>query len=216
MRFRLYLISIAVLFLISCSGSAPVIDELQWRVLNRDNGSNRFEEISLFLRVSDLDGDEDPALITVSAGDTGLIWRFPEEDWIREIQDGSEWLGLPGIIPLSGFRLPDALYTLRLEDLAGKSSEIRFRPDPDRLPLEQLDWPEAEISNGVLKLRGPYREGILIFRDSELKSLKMVSALTGTEIDFPEAAWWELWISEKDISGGFRLGPYPVSESNTK
>lgn len=208
--------SIAVLFLISCSGSAPVVEELHWRVLNRDDGFSRFEEISIFLRVSDLDGEEDPAMITVSAADTGLVWRFPEEDWIREMQDGSEWLGLPGIIPLSGFRMPDALYTLRLEDLAGKSSEISFRPDPDRFQLDQLDWPVAELDNGVLKLSGPYLKGFLIYRDIESQSLNVVSAVSGTEIDFPDAAWWELWFSEKDISSGFRLGPYPISGSDTK
>lgn len=216
MKSQLCLISFVVLFLLSCSGSAPVIEELQWRVLNRDDGTNRFEEISVFLRVSDLDGAEDPALITISAGDTGLVWRFPEEDWIREVEDGTEWLGLHGIIPVSGFRLPDAQYTLRLEDLAGKSSEIKFRPDPDRLQLEQIVWPEAELNNGVLKLSGPYQVGFLILRDNEYKSLNTVSASTGTVFNFPEAEWWELWFSEKDISGGFRLGPYPVSGSNAK
>lgn len=202
--------------MVSCSGSAPVIEELQWRILNRDDGSLRYEEISVFLRVSDIDGAEDPALITISAGDTGLIWRFPQEDWEREVQDGSEWLGLPGIVPLSGFRMPDVLYTLRLEDLAGKSNEISFRPDPDRSGLDQIVWPEAELTDGVLKLSGPYQEGFLILRDSEFKSLNTVSAGTGTVVNLSEAVSWELWFSEKDTSAGFRLGPYPISESDTE
>ena len=69
---RIAIFIIVVLLMFSCSGTSPVIDDIQWRILYRDDGQNRYEELSMFVRVSDPDGSEDPALITVSAGTTGL------------------------------------------------------------------------------------------------------------------------------------------------
>ncbi len=208
---RITAFTIAVLFMYSCSGTAPVIEDIQWRVLYRDDGQNRYEELSMFIRVSDPDGAEDPALITVSAGSTGLIWRFPAEEWISGSQDGVEWLGLPAMIPLYRFRLPDTLYTLRLEDLAGRSDETTFRPDPDRPSIENLVWPEAELLNDTLLLDGPYDSGSLILRNDQFKRVGVQQVSSGFELSDTEAIWWELWIPLNDISGGFRLGPYPVS-----
>jgi hypothetical protein len=215
-KIRYSVFALALLILISCSGSAPVIEEVKWRVLYRDDGTNRFEELSMFLRISDTDGTEDPAIITVSAGNTGLLWRFPAEEWISHSQDGAEWLGLPGMIPLYEFRLPDALYTLRLEDLAGRSSEVTFRPDPERPQLGDLEWPDAEIRDGTLVLQGPHESAYLILRDEELNPVDVISVTRGSEIGETEAIWWELWISLDEFSNGFRLGPYLLSISDTE
>lgn len=213
---RIAVFTIAVLFMYSCSGTAPVIEDIQWRVLYRDDGQNRYEELSMFVRVSDPDGAEDPALITISAGSTGLIWRFPAEEWISGSQDGVEWLGLPAMIPLYGFRLPDTLYTLRLEDLAGRSDELTFRPDPDRPSIENLEWPEAELQNNTLLLDGPYDSGSLILRDDQFKPVGIQQVSSGSELSNTEAIWWEIWIPLNDITGGFRIGPYPVSAQETE
>jgi len=207
----------ALLLLISCSGSVPVIDDIKWRVLYRDDGVNRFEELSVFLRISDPDGPEDLSIIRISAGDSSFIWRFPRDAWLIDTVSGVEWYGLPGIIPLDGFRLPDTLYTLKLEDLAGRSDERTFRPDPDRPELEQLNWPRVYFENEVLHLEGDFDEGMLILRDESLVSLDVLKVSNGTRINKKEAVMWELWISLADTSGGFRLGPYPfLSVSETE
>jgi len=195
----------------SCSGTAPVVDEIKWRLLYRDNGEHRFEELSIFLRVSDPDGPEDLAQISVSAGESGLVWYFPESEWISRSIAGVEWQGLPSLIPLEGFRLPDTRYTVRLEDLAGRSDEITFRPDPDRPPADQLNWPRASIDEQVLILKGGYEKGVLILRDEELKPLEVLNVLDGSRISRGDAAWWELWISSEETSRGYRLGPYAFS-----
>ena len=197
--------------MISCSGTAPVIDDVKWRLLYRDNGEQRFEELSIFLRVSDPDGPEDLAQLTVSAGDSGLIWSFPGSEWLSESVAGVEWQGLPAIIPLEGFRLPDALYTVRLEDLAGRSDERTFRPDPGRPSADQVKWPRVSIDKGILHLEGDYDRGVLILRDEELKALEVLNVSDGSRISRENAVWWELWISLEDTSGGYRLGPFPFS-----
>lgn len=211
MKKRVVFFTAVILFLISCSGTAPVIDDLKWRVLYRDDGENRFEELSLFVRGSDPDGVEDLASISVIAGSTGLIWRYPAQDWIPAVLDEVEWIGLPALIPLDEFRLPDVLYTLTLEDLAGRKDEISFRPDPDRPAYDEIKWPVAEIRNGSLLLRGQYGSGSLILRDEGFTAVEVFTAKNGSPVNLDKAAWWELWISLTGFSGGFRLGPYPVS-----
>lgn len=207
----------AVLLMISCSGTVPVIDEVKWRVLYRDDGMHRYEELSISLRISDPDGSEDLEMLAVTAGNTGFFWRFPKDEWIYETVAGVEWYGLPGIIPLEGSRLPDALYTLRLEDLAGKSDEITLRPDPDRPAVEDVEWPEVSIVDDVLHLKGEYDQGMLILRNEQLSPLDLQRVSDGSRVNAGEALWWELWITLEETSGGFRLGPYPfLSELETE
>jgi len=201
--------AVTAFLMFSCTGSAPVIEEMKWRILYRDDGQNRYEELSVFFRARDPDGVEDLASVSVMAGESGFIWDFPEDKWIRLREGGADWQGLPGIIPLTGFRLPDALYTFRLEDLAGRIDEITFRPDPDRLTDDELIWPEVRIEENLLHLDGPFSRGMLILRDENLGFLESGDVSDGTVVDAGDAVFWELWIPLVDTSGGFRLGPYP-------
>ncbi len=203
------LFTIVALLMISCSGTAPVIDEMEWRVLYRDDGMHRYEELSVSLRLSDPDGSEDLAMLTATAGNTGFVWRFPKDEWITEAVAGVEWQGLPGIVPLDGSRLPDTLYTFRLEDLAGRSDELTIRPDPDRSAIEDVEWPEVSIVDDVLRLKGEYDWGMLILRDENLSPLDIQKVSDGSGVTAGGALWWELWITLENTSGGFRLGPYP-------
>ena len=195
----------------SCRGSSPVIHELDWRILYRDDGATRHEELSVFLRISDPDGSEDPAKITVIAGDTGLMWSFQQHEWLWGSADGRDWTGLPSMIPLSGFRLPDSLYTVRLEDLAGHSYETSFRPDPDRPSIDELEWPVAALENGAIQFTSSSSSAWLILRNENLNHQNSMGVSDGDVVDTQAAHFWELWID--DQSESFRLGPYPVSTS---
>lgn len=197
--------------LISCSGSPPSIDQIEWQVVYRDDGAQRFEELSLFFRISDPDGIDDPAYIEVRAGDTGLIWRFPRAEWLTKTQGGNTWWGLPSMIPLTGPSLPNALYTIRLEDLAGRSVETTFRPDPSRPGPDELVWPEIDLVDNVVRIEGPYKEAFIILRDSEFTPLNTLTVLDGMSLDLGEAEWWEAWVPLADVPRGYRLGPYPLS-----
>jgi len=208
---RICVLAGVIAVLTSCSGNAPTIDELQWRILLRDDGRQRYEELAIHVRLSDADADDDPVLLSLSAGRTGLIWRFPREDWRMDTLEGTDWIGLPSAIPLEGSRLPQTLYTLRVEDLAGRSDEITFRPDPDRLDPEGISWPSARLESGRLVLEGGDGPATVILRDIDGTPVATVSAIDGTAIGDESAATWELWIDRPERSQGFRLGPYPLS-----
>ena len=192
-----------------CSGSPPSIDELQWRVVYRDNGEDRFEQLMVFLRLADPDDIRDPDMITISVGDSGLLWRFPREQWGADPR-GGDWVALPPMIAQTGSRLPGGIYTLRLEDLSGKADELEFRPDPDRPDLDELTWPEASLESGMLRLSGPSDGALLILRDAEGLSRESVPVNNGSPVDVGSAESWELWIPDEIHSGGFLLGPYPT------
>jgi len=202
----------AAFFFFSCQRSAPQIDELRWRLLYRDTGVNRYEELAIFVRASDRDGSEDLEQLTVLAGNTGLIWRFSSDEWVKDVDMPEEehgWIGLPAIIPLEGFSLPEELYTLTLKDRTGESQSITFRPDPRRPRLPEIEWPRARIEDGIFLLEGPYEGGILIFRHKDFVFNQMLEATSGTAIDLNgDAHWWEVWIPLPERSSGFRLGPF--------
>jgi len=206
-------VSAAALVFLSCQRHPPRIDELQWRLLYRDTGVDRYEELAIFVRVSDSDGPEDLDRITVSAGDSGLIWRFNSDKWVevtdmREEEDA--WIGLPAIIPLEGFSLPEELYTLTLEDRTGESQRITFRPDPNRPRLAEIEWPQARLENGIFLLGKPYEEGTLIIRNDDFTPNQALKVTSGTPISPYNARWWELWIPLPERSSGFRVGPFPL------
>jgi len=213
MPIRCMVVTIAAAFsFFSCQRSAPQIDEFRWRLLYRDTGVNRYEELAIFVRASDRDGSEDLEQLTVSAGNTGLIWRFSSDEWVRDVdmrEEENGWIGLPAIIPLKGFELPEELYTLTLKDRTGESQRITFRPDPRRPRLPEIEWPQARVENGIFLLEGPYEEGTLIFRNKDFTLGRTLEVISGIAIDIDgDAHWWEVWIPLPERSSGFRLGPF--------
>jgi len=208
------IIIILSIVLLSCRGSSPIIHELDWRILYRDDGTTRHEELSIFLRISDPDGSDDPAMITVIAGDTGFVWNFQQHEWVLGSAGGREWTGLPSLMPLSGFRMPDSLYVVRLEDLAGHSYETSFRPDPDRPSIDKLEWPVVSLENGIIRFTGSTASAWFILRDENLNPQYSLSVGDGDAVDTHAAHFWELWID--DLSEPFRLGPFPILASDSE
>ena len=218
--------------LASCSGSAPSVDEWKWRIIYRDDGEHRYEELYGVFRASDPDGAVDFAALTVSADSASLEWSFDRDSWMQSPSDETLW-GLPPMIPHEGMRLPDGLYTVVLSDLAGRTAETTFRPLPDRPHPAEIAWPEVSLEEGRLSISGPYPAGELILWGEGKAFLGRVAVTDGVVPDFGEAVWWELWFGyENPLVGestglartaalsrswpggdeprGFRLGPFPV------
>lgn len=194
---------------IGCSESAPVIEKVEWRVIYRDQGFRR-EELLLFVRVSDSDDDEDPNEITVIAEETGYQWHFTRSEWIPVNSDGEKFWGMPGMIPYNGNSLPNALYTVRLTDLAGQTDETTFRLKSGRPSILGFKWPAARVVNGRLEYSGEDKNPVLILRGSNLAVIQKTPAFNGYRIPQIEAAWWEIWVGLGDKSGGIRIGPHPL------
>jgi len=209
---RPFLLSIFFLILIlffSCGGAKPEIMQIEWRTVMRDDGITRFEELDIYLDIYDPDGKDDLAAISIYPQNTDLVWSQPVKNLKYIKKEGISWLVYP---PLrgTGRELPEALYVIKLEDLAGQCTEFTFRPEPPFSDFNSIQWPEASINNGILELTGLYNSAELFLRDEELKSLKSITVKNGSRVDLTSAAYWELWIPLESVSSGFRLGPYPV------
>lgn len=194
-----------------CSGLEPEIEEFQRQVLLRDDGANRYEELTVFVRVSDPDDEQDPAVMVITAGDTGLKWSFHRDQWIPVYVEDRAWWGLPGMIPYSGSRLPDVLYTLTLSDLAGHETRITFRLPPERPTVDEAQWPRANVSGTKLRFSGGDESSRLIFRAANGDFLNVIPAFDDMEFTPRDAASWEIWSGPRAGADGFRLGPYSLS-----
>ncbi len=108
--------------------------------------------------------------------------------------------------------LPDTLYTVRVEDLAGRYDELTFRPDTLRPAVSEIVWPQLSIRGQVLQINPPYQSGGTMFlRDQEQKVIDYFSVINGSTVPAREAVSWELWIPLDDQSSGILMGPYPFS-----
>ncbi len=208
MRNLLYTGLLLLLYImIGCSESSPVIEQVDWRVIHRNQDFQR-EELYLFVRMSDPDDDDDPNLITVIAEGTGFQWNFSRSEWIFIETDGGDFWGMPGMIPYSGKSLPNVLYTVRLTDLAGQTDETKFRLTSDRVSITDINWPVVNVSNGVLRYSGKYDKPVLILRSSDMDMIHKTRAFNGYALPAGlRAVWWEIWISLDDKGSGIRIGP---------
>ncbi|OQX29305.1 MAG: hypothetical protein B0D92_04490 [Spirochaeta sp. LUC14_002_19_P3] len=195
---------------LGCSEAPPTIDQVDWRIVYRDNGF-RYEELMLFMRVSDPDDDEDPNEVTVIAQDTGFLWKFERNEWTQIDRDGTTWWGMPGMIPYSGSTLPNALYKVILKDLAGQTVETSFRLNSSRPQIFSIKWPTVNIENNRLSYSGSYSNPLLILRAENHSMLSKTRANNGYVIQNADAVWWEIWISLTDSGNGIRLGPYRLA-----
>ena len=201
------------LLLAACSGFPPVIEEYQWRVVLRDDGLDRYEELILFVRVSDPDDDEDPAEISVLAGETDFLWTYSRSEWMPVDIDGEPWWGLPGIVAYGGPRLPDVLYTLKLVDLAGRETEKTFRLPRERRDIDDGEWPRATLINGRLEYSGEIELARLILRSANGELVDILPITDDMRFPETDAAWWEIWTGRSSGTDGFRLGPYALTDT---
>jgi len=206
----IFLITFLILILFfSCGGVKPEINQVEWRTVLRDDGNNRFEELDIYLDIYDPDGKDDLAAVSIYPQNTDLVWSQPVKNLKYIKKEGISWLVFP---PLrgTGSKLPEALYIIKLEDLAGRYTEFSFRPEAPFTDFDSVKWPEASINNGMLELTGFYNSAQLFLRDEALKPLKSIRVKNGSRVDLTSTAYWELWIPLDSVSSGFRLGPYPV------
>lgn len=199
-----------VFIVLGCSEAPPVIEQVDWRIVYRDSRF-RYEELMLFMRVSDPDDDEDPNEVIVIAQDTGFLWKFARNDWTQVDRDGVTWWGMPGMIPYSGSTLPNARYRVVLKDLADQTYETSFRLSSSRPQISSIKWPTANVENNRLSYSGSYDNPLLILCAENHSLISKTRASNGYVIQNADAVWWEIWISLTSSGSGIRLGPYRLA-----
>ena len=208
------LIIVPASFLLSCGGSAPVLEETDWKLFFRDDGASRYEELGIFFRYEDLDGEEDVVEAVVSQEEEDLIWRFDRDLWKRGSDGERSWWGLPSLKPLAGERLPEGFYVFSVMDLAGRTESVSFRPNPERASVSDLDWPEVALTDDGFVLSGPYETAHVYVRNPEGLALAVIALGNQTPSALPrtgEEASWEAYVPMGGTGAGFLLGPFPMN-----
>jgi hypothetical protein len=181
-RFLFYLLSrhataavvaaalVLMVLLGACSSAAPQIMQVDWRIIASRDGETVQERLSVFVDVSDADGDGEIAYVEVLIPAHGVWWRLtPESDssgspWREYTRDGQKWFGSDTLVIAGQPILPRADMTVRVGDLSGREDE-RVIPIPRTLTIAQptdfatvtargITVPEAARRLFVLRNRG--------------------------------------------------------------
>lgn len=124
----------------ACSSAAPQIMQVDWRIIASRDGETVQERLSVFVDVSDADGDGEIAYVEVLIPAHGVWWRLtPESDssgspWREYTHDGQKWYGSDTLVIAGQPILPRADMTVRVGDLSGREDE-RVIPIPRTLTI---------------------------------------------------------------------------------
>lgn len=119
----------AVLLGGSCSGHAPELASLEYRLALRPldpRGTLVSEQLSVFAAVRDEDGIKDLAALHILHDGEELLWTLTSETWTRNDRNKETWVGGTGLSAPDARALPRGLYRVVIEDLSGESDEATF------------------------------------------------------------------------------------------
>ncbi len=212
----LFFISLLSL-LLTCSGSPPLIQNVDWMpVLTKDSRNGKvYEELNFYAQLEDGDGIEDIELFSICKDDEGWSWNLGPEDWVLYQADGETWIGSAGLT--RGGILPQGDYRLLVRDRSGQKSEKEFRLNISWPELSGLVFPSALVSGSGIELDGGEREPLVLwFYDEQENMLKEVysragSLLPGDILDSQEqktARFFVIYWQDEQGGYGLKSGPF--------
>lgn len=216
-------ISLLTLFFSGCSGNAPVITDVRWRLtaFHDPQSSRTGEYLSLAVFASDDDGQDDLESISLVNGEHELYWQASVEDWVvRQIRQQS-WIVLEKLAGPGG-RIPRGGYRIILRDYGGAQAERSFNLSvPPQLPesFPALEAPadlrealilETSRSESILMVRS--EAGVLLGSFILRKGPNPRRPILANEQIRSQAR--ELYLYEQGPSGGHSVlaGPWPAED----
>lgn len=148
------LIILTILFITGCADNPPEIYQAFWQVNILNNRENRIihPQLSLFIQVHDPDGLEDLDQIYLINDKKELFWKLDSESWIEVTEDNESWIGSNTLsLPHPSMDFTGE-YRLLLLDVGGASAEKIIVINHSPASFAELNFPEAELSGGVINL----------------------------------------------------------------
>ena len=167
-------LTIFALFLLlnGCAAPLPEIAELfhQLHVVQSSDGSDRHQQLSLFIRLDVEEGAPDIHSVYLIHDNSELYWVYSPEELIEREIDGMPWMGTNGIAMPDNTPFPAGRYRVAVVDAAGEEDEQEFYLSRLNMP-EKNEWlPLISISHQV-EFESPFSENYLRFYTEELKHL---------------------------------------------
>ncbi|MDR1625720.1 MAG: hypothetical protein LBT33_04190 [Spirochaetia bacterium] len=154
------------LFLEACSGSAPAIGDVRWRLtaFHDTRTGKTGEYLSLAVFASDDDGQDDFESISLINDGHELYWQVSVEDWVVRQARQQSWIVLEKLVA-PGDSVPRGGYRLILRDYGGAQAESSFSVAAQaELPQDFPALAPSDGRGGALALETPRGESILMVR----------------------------------------------------
>ncbi len=113
----------------SCSGEAPVLQNIRAVQIQRQAPEGKGYSLSVFAAVQDSDGFEDIEALYIVKDEEELFWKLDPESWTKKDIEGSAWIGSNGISLAGSEAFPEGSYRLIIVDAAGEKAEREFNLD---------------------------------------------------------------------------------------
>ena len=156
-----------MLFLLSCSVSAPVIRDHNWdiTVVQDKKLDIIYEQLSIFVNCYDEDGENDIETIFFIDDENGIYWELNEENWDFKYIGDVKWIGSLSIIMPDRSNFPRVPLRIHVRDFAGESVEDKLYISKKKIDLDSYTYPELLNNNGNYSIK-----------NNEKGSLQIVSA----------------------------------------
>lgn len=153
----------ALSLLTACEISAPETHNLFWKRVMFENLElgRTYETLTIFAQVWDANGIEDLDRLFVINDQAQLYWRLSSDDWvIDQSGSGAPWIGSTALAMPEDKSLPGGIYRVIVQDISGKTTEIRFQiTENDGPRMTQLaEEINATLQGDELAVIGPFTE----------------------------------------------------------
>lgn len=147
--------------LTACEISAPETHDLFWKRVMFENLElgRTYETLTIFAQVWDADGIEDLDRLFVINDQEQIFWRLSSDDWvIDQSGSGAPWIGSTALAMPEDKSLPGGIYRVIVQDISGKTTEIRFQiTENDGPRMTQLaEEINATFQGDELAVIGPF------------------------------------------------------------
>jgi hypothetical protein len=134
----------------SCSTTPPKIAQTFWQLnLVTNPETNRsHESLSLFLHVTDDNGQSDLDSIYLINDAAELYWRLTPSNWQFLDENGELWVGSNSIEMPDFSALPRGAYRVLLSNLAGERATDEIFLSAQKLSAAGKDFPEISVKGG--------------------------------------------------------------------
>ncbi|MBA7486384.1 hypothetical protein ES707_21943 [subsurface metagenome] len=223
------LIILTLLFIAGCADNPPEIYQAFWQVniFNNRENSTTLPQLSLFIQVHDPDGLEDLDEIYLINDKKELFWKLESESWIEVTEDGESWIGSNTLsLPHPSMDFTGE-YRLLLMDAGGASAEKVIVINYSPTSFAELNFPEAELSEGVIKLtKGNGSKEYILWiygNDESFRSAFNIGAgslaidgILKAHADLANGFYFFIYQQQKEADFGLISGPFFYSGEEQK
>jgi hypothetical protein len=146
---KIFLSSFIIILFLSCSVSAPVIKQQEWKILFIKDLEKDiiYESLQVFIHCYDEDGENDIETLYFISDESGIYWEINSENWEEKIIDKVKWIGSSSFVMPDRSPIPRNTFRVHVRDLAGETVEDKIHISKRIVDTKELKFPELKIND---------------------------------------------------------------------